>query len=451
MSSPSEISKRSDISHREDLVQESELVVAIIRTALIIIAMVAPWKVEASEGTQHAMTVIIVSAAIYNVAVFVALVMNLRLPLRRVTMLAMDVVFVASWVVLTWQPGLGPGEAYSPLFPYIYIVVCIGALWYRVTGALLTAVVLSIIYLLAIHIRTDDPVTVVDALFRDVVYVFLLAITAGYMADVLLRRQTQYIAAQKLLQQYQERFRVAQEAYETLLPMEPPVIPNLEIATRWEVAFREGGGDFYDVIRLDHQRTLFVIADVSGKATRGARKLPLFKLTIQSVAQEEKDPGRILTRVNRNVFASLQPDMFIGACLIVIDTSTGTMTYANAGQDPPILVRRHSLDTVQLRTGGLVLGVTDDQEYQSKRLTLESGDVLCLYTDGFTEARNPEGREYGYPDLEGRIRAAVGIGLTAQAAADNLYQAVRDHVQDVTLHDDRALVIVRYLPNTASL
>jgi serine phosphatase RsbU (regulator of sigma subunit) len=427
------------------------LVVAIIRTALIIIAALAPWREEAGDATRAAMNVVTIAAGVFNVTVFAAFWLGLRLPFQRALMLAMDILFVGAWVALTWQSGPGPGVAFSPLFPFCYIVVLTGALWYRVPGAFAAALALAGLYLLAIHTWVDDPIALVDALFRDVVYLFLVAIAAGYLVDFYGRKQLQGERDHAQLRLYQLRFRAVQSDYARLLRPPLPAVAGLEISGKWTVAVNEGGGDCYGVIVLDDQRVLLYIADIAGKGPDAARHVPALKTAIESVAQTEHDPARLLTRINRTLYDALQPDGFIGICLGVLDVPGGTLVYANAGQDPPILLRRSTLQALPLRTGDRVLGVTRDYTYHTAQLALEPGDLLCLYTDGVTEARDPFGREYGEPDLEGRLRAAVALDYTAEAVAVNIQQAVRLHVTDQLRRDDMALLIVRYVPEGQSL
>ncbi len=297
---------------------------------------------------------------------------------ERQVVLFFDILLVSTWVYYTWN--VGPGEIGSPLFPLYYVIVIISALWFGVSGAFTAAGMISIIYLLiAYQSSGHDPFTLIEVLYRQIVYVFLVGLVSGYMVDTHKREREQWTRSQVLLAQYQERFRAAQEVYELLIPAEVPQIRGLDIAARWRPALQEGGGDFYDVIRLSEHRIAITIADVSGKYMRGAIKLPLFKAAFLATVQVWDDPGQVLSQVNRIVYPLLQPDMFISACVAVIDLEQHRLFYANAGQDPPVFVREQTRDTVLLETGGLVLGIDEHATYPTEEKSSRPG-IRCAST-----------------------------------------------------------------------
>ena len=425
---------------------ESGLVVAIFRMAFIIIAALTPLLGGTSADLQWGMRASVFAAIIYNLILLVLHWQRVHLHGQRQVMLFFDILLVSTWVYYTWNSG--PGEMGSSLFPLYYLIVIISALWFGVSGAFTTAGLISVIYLLVSYqISGHDPFILIDALYRQIVYVFLVALVTGYMVDTHKREREQWTRSQVVLAQYQERFRAAQEVYELLIPAEVPHIRGLDLAARWRPALQEGGGDFYDIIRLSEHRVVITIADVSGKYMRGAIKLPLFKAAFLATAQVWEDPGQVLSQVNRIVYPLLQPDMFISACVAIIDLEQHRLLYANAGQDPPVFVRSQTRDTVLLETGGLVLGIDEHATYPTEEKILEPGDTLCFYTDGVTEARNPNAEEFGYYNLEARVQSGVAVGLSAEAIASNLFEAVTQYSRGQARHDDVTLVVVRYRPD----
>lgn len=424
---------------------ESELVVAILRTAMIILAVLAPSFSDGAVASRAAMQVSVIAATVYNAIIVIFYWRRIHLRGQREVMVVVDILLVTAWVYLTWN--LSPGEIGSPLFPFYYVVLLTAALWFGVSGLLSAAGLISGLYLLVSYQASGgDPFSLVDALYRQIVYVFLMAIAAGYLVDTHKREREQWTRSQVLLAQYQERFRAAQEVYELLIPSHAPQAPGLELAARWRPALQEGGGDFYDVISPAPNRVVLTIADVSGKHSRGALKLPLFKAAFLATAQVWDDPGQVLTQVNRIVYPFLQPEMFISACVVIIDLEHHRLTFANAGQDPPIFVRQSTRDIVQLETGGLLLGIDEKATYPTEELRLNSGDTLCLYTDGITETSNANAEEFGFENLQARVQAAVAVGLPADDIADNIFTAVTQHSQGGTRHDDMTLVVMRYRP-----
>jgi len=392
------------------------------------------------------MRVSIFAAIIYNAVLFILALLRIRIHAQRQVMLVLDVLLVTTWVYFTWGTGLDAGI--SPLVPFYYLIIIVGALWFGITGALVTAAGVAALYLILIyHFSEGDALAMVEAIYRQIIYLFLVALASGYVVDTHKREREQWARSQVLLAKYQERFRAAQEMYELLIPAELPKIAGLELAARWRPALREGGGDFYDVIPLADGRILLAIADVAGKSTRGVIKLPLFKAAFVAASQVWDDPGQILSRVKHIVYPQLQPDMFISACVLIVDQQRHLLSYANAGQDPPIFARNRTRETMQLETNGLVLGIDPEAIYPTDEQTLEPGDTLCLYTDGITEARDANGEEFGFQNLEARMLAGVAIGLSLESIVDNIFDAVQQHAHAESRHDDTTLLMVRFRPD----
>lgn len=426
----------------QPLYQESDLVVAIFRTALIILAVLASLLSGAAQTAGTDFQISVVGAVLYNFVLIVLYWRRIQFRWQRQIVLVLDILLVTAWVYLTWTSG--PGAFGSPLYAFYYVIIIISALWFSVPGALSTAVLITVLYLAVVYLAGGhDTFLMLEALYREIIYLYLVAIVAGYLVDTHKREREQWTRSQVLLAQYQERFRAAQEVYEMLIPSQAPQVPGLEIAARWRPAVQEGGGDFYDVIPMGEGCVALAIADVAGKSMRGSLKLPLFKAAFIATAQVWNDPGDILAQVNRIVYPVLQPDMFITACIIIIDREQGMLRYANAGQDAPVFVRPGTGEAIHLETGGLVLGIDQLATYPTEEQHLLPGDTICLYSDGITEARNAAGAEFGTEDLEARVQAAVGINLPAEQIADNIFEAVNQFSQGSTHRDDMTLVVVR--------
>jgi hypothetical protein len=451
MAHPSQVPNSTTRATTHSLQQESELVVAILRTALVLLAALSSLfggLAQESLPTLHvtvsvALRISVAFAVCYTAVVFIGYWSGWRPRGRRQIMAVLDMLLVSVWIYLTWHTGLR--EEGSPLFPFFYILVIINALWFGIAGAFISAGVAAALYLGVAYLASNlDALVLVEAMYRNVVYLFLTAIATGYLVDSHRRERDLWTRSQVLLAKYQERFRAAQEVYELLVPSTAPQVPGLEIGARWRPALQEGGGDFYDVIQVGKDRVVLAIADVAGKSMRGTIKLPLFKAAFLACAQVWSDPGEILSRVNRIVYPLLQPDMFISACVVVIDLAAHRLSYANAGQDPPLFVRERTSELVRMDSGGLVLGVDQDAAYPTAVQDLEPGDTLCLYTDGITEARDPAEFEFGEENLQARVQAGVGVGLSAKGIADIVFEAVNTHIHGAPHHDDMTLVVVRY-------
>jgi serine phosphatase RsbU (regulator of sigma subunit) len=189
----------------------------------------------------------------------------------------------------------------------------------------------------------------------------------------------------------------------TLLPTLP-----LEIAGEWlslkpfyQPAIQEMqmGGDFYDAIDMPNGMVGLVIGDVAGHGVEAAAQTALVTATLRAFATEDPlSPARVMARVNRALTLDHKFDVFVSVFYGVYDTETGMLRYANAGHEPPILIRDNG-KCVGLESTGLVVGVEADVCFEESAVVLERGDCLVLITDGITEARNGgTGRMLGWPE-----------------------------------------------------
>jgi sigma-B regulation protein RsbU (phosphoserine phosphatase) len=140
---------------------------------------------------------------------------------------------------------------------------------------------------------------------------------------------------------------------------------------------------------------------------------------VKALSSETTPPGALCAGVNRLIARNIKPGEFITFFYAVIDTSTRTLVYTNAGHNPPLLFRGRD-EVIRLDQGGSVLGVFPDAAYEQFEMRLEPGDRLLLFTDGVTEATNREGDEFG----EERVIAAA----RPHSDATTLHHAVLDAV-----------------------
>lgn len=429
---------------------ESELLAAILRAIFIILAAVTLIISDASNAGDIIRYISVSGLFVFNLFYIVMLINEVRLPDNRLYIIIVDVLLISSWVYSTWS--INPGEIGSPLFAMYFVVLLFSAIWFGILGTLTTAFAIAGIYMaISFFASGSNPYILLDIIFRHILYLLLVAVSAGYMVETHKRDRKQSARTQALVSQYEERFRAAQEVYEMLIPANAPQITGLELAARWRPALREGGGDFYDVIKINDQRVVITIADVAGKHSRGASKLPLFKAAFQACSQVWSDPADILQHVNGIVYPLLQPDMFISSSVVVIDLQQHTLAYSNAGHNPPVMIRGGDNSTVELNSGGILLGVNEVSNYPTETIPLKSGDLLCLYTDGITETQNPEGNQFGYENLAARIKSAVALKMPAEAIAENIYEAVSSHLNGGMRKDDLTLLIMRYSPEELAL
>jgi sigma-B regulation protein RsbU (phosphoserine phosphatase) len=242
------------------------------------------------------------------------------------------------------------------------------------------------------------------------------------------------------VQRMESELKIAAQIQRGLLPVDVSIAPELDIAASAATS-KMIGGDYYDVIRLDEDRVLFAIADVSGKGVPAALLMANVQAALNVLARLHLPLHTLATRLNELVCENTEPEVFVTMFLCVINTSLQSIEYVNIGHNPQILL--HGNDLELLTEGGIVAGVIPHPpEYRCGVGSLYSGDTLVLYTDGVTEARNGL-TEFGLSALVDVVRAVRAE--PASKIVDAVTAAVHNHSQRKELDDDTTLLIIKYL------
>ena len=233
---------------------------------------------------------------------------------------------------------------------------------------------------------------------------------------------------------------IARTVQQRLFPEHVPRLQYLE-ASGICLPARTVSGDYYDFIPVPGGLDV-VIADVSGKGMSAALLMASLQAALRSQYplhdEGVPDPGAILARLNHHLHATLEPTRFVTLFLVrVLDD--GRTLYGNAGHSPAALVRDERVEWLQ--AGGVLLGPFASPRFESTRLATRADDVLCLYTDGVTEAEGPQGEHYGEERLAAALRA--GSHLEPRALQDAIVRDVRAWQGDAEPTDDLTLVVLR--------
>jgi PAS domain S-box-containing protein len=256
---------------------------------------------------------------------------------------------------------------------------------------------------------------------------------------------TQVLAHQKV----EQDLALAWEIQNGILPDALPEIPGWQLAATLKPA-RETSGDFFDVISLPNGHVGLLVADVTDKGTAAALYMAVSCTLIRTYAAEyDTEPGRAFGAVHRRILAETKSDQFVTVFYGVLDPTTGTLTYCNAGHNPPYLFRAASRGgsaqkgtlVEELDGTGLPLGVrvSDEMTWGQRTVQLAPGDTLVLYSDGITEAQNLQRAFFG----EARLLdvAQAHIGRSAQAIQNAIWAQVQEFVGDAPQIDDIALMV----------
>ncbi|OPL19864.1 MAG: hypothetical protein AVO35_02510 [Candidatus Aegiribacteria sp. MLS_C] len=202
-------------------------------------------------------------------------------------------------------------------------------------------------------------------------------------------------------QRLEEQLRVARDIQKGLLPGEIPCRPGLEVEALIRFCL-EVAGDYYDVIPLDGNRTVLSIGDVAGKGVGSAMLMANLQASLRTTQAMGVTLSEACRQINRIVYENTPTEMFISLFMVMIDVDRREMVYVNAGHNPPMLVNRDG-ETRLLTRGGVLLGVSEDTEYEEAVLSLSDEDLILMYTDGVCEAMDDSEEEFGESRLVGIV------------------------------------------------
>jgi sigma-B regulation protein RsbU (phosphoserine phosphatase) len=238
---------------------------------------------------------------------------------------------------------------------------------------------------------------------------------------------------------------IAAEIQKNFLPETIPQTEGFDIAAK-SIPAKEVGGDFFDVIPLEvipisSSRTGIMIADVSGKGVPAALFMALSRIVVRVTAMWFKKPAEIISFANPIIANNSRTGMFVTLFYGNIDKDTRTLTYVNAGHNPPIVLRKKTGEIEELPLTGVAVGALDDAEYTQEEIPLSPGDVMVLYTDGITEAVNDREEMYDLPRLIETIRK--NAGSPSQVIVDEIISSVFAFTGATPQFDDITLMVVK--------
>ena len=239
----------------------------------------------------------------------------------------------------------------------------------------------------------------------------------------------------------QQELEIARRMQLSVLPRVFPDRPDVSLASLIRPA-REVGGDFYDYFPLADGRIGLVIADVSGKGVPAAFFMAICRTLLKVSARFIESPAEVLARVNHLLAAENEEMMFVTLFYAVLDPSSGELVYASGGHNSPAL---RSGEEVRLLAppGGMALAVSEEVPFGEGRVRLQAGDLLFLYTDGITEAQDPQGTLFGEAALLATLARLPG-GISAATCTAGVLEAVERFMAGAPQADDITCLAVRF-------
>jgi phosphoserine phosphatase RsbU/P len=270
-----------------------------------------------------------------------------------------------------------------------------------------------------------------------------LEIISGVSQQIAMAIQNERLKDEMLERERMDReFQLAREIQQTFLPSHMPRINGWDLDARWQTALTVGG-DFYDIFRISGKKVALVIADVSDKGMPAALYMTVTRTLIRADARNTLSPAALLERVNNMLVVDAQNGMYVTAIYAILDMETGTLTYANAGHNQPLLIHGKNGRVEQLQKGGMAMAVLENNQYIDHKLVIEPGDALVLYTDGVTEQFSQDGEMFGEARLLGLLESQNGQSI--RTILDNLNVILTEFRGGEPPSDDVTLLAMRRL------
>lgn len=216
-------------------------------------------------------------------------------------------------------------------------------------------------------------------------------------------------------------------------------LPDVQITARMKPA-KGVGGDFYDVFLIDETRLCFLAADVSGKGVPAALFMTLAKTHIKNYMMLKLPVAEVAKLVNNRLNEDNEEELFVTAFICVLDTRTNKLTYVNAGHNKPFICRKGEPFSMLECKVDFVLGIMEDMAYREQTTDLFPGDCICLYTDGVTEAFNPEGEMFSDQGMEDTLNRHQKDADAPEIFIEAIYDEVEQFARQEPQSDDITVV-----------
>ena len=240
-----------------------------------------------------------------------------------------------------------------------------------------------------------------------------------------------------------DELKQASEIQRILLPKKPPGLKDFRLASAFRAA-RMVSGDYFDYVAVDKMRFGVAIGDVCGKGIAASLIMAMCRSTLRNNAAGNLSPAAVLHAVNRAIFPDIREDMFVSLLYLVLTKESNEVRLARAGHEPPMVYRKATNSVESVEPPGMAAGIDDGEVFERSladfSLTLDTGDLLLLYTDGVIEAENGNEEEFGLERLRETLLGSAPRG--AQAVVDAVSDAVTAFAGSAPQSDDITLIAV---------
>ena len=246
-------------------------------------------------------------------------------------------------------------------------------------------------------------------------------------------------------ERYKEELKIAKRVQNSLLPTQLEQDQDFTMVAFSEAA-DEVGGDYYDSYRINERKVALIISDVSGKGTSAAFHMSQMKGVFHSLSQHDLSPKEFLVSANNALSHCLDKASFITTSYFVVDTKQKIVEFSRAGHCPTLFYKKAEDEVTYFQNKGLGLGILRNNGFENyiqvNSFRYQQGDLIVLYTDGITEAKNAKGEEFGYERLQHVIRRM------SQAPVDEIQNELIRELYAFTgtesIDDDYTTLIVKF-------
>jgi sigma-B regulation protein RsbU (phosphoserine phosphatase) len=274
-----------------------------------------------------------------------------------------------------------------------------------------------------------------EFLNSDIEYIY----SVGNLAIISLENNRLFLEALEK-QKMEEDLLIARDIQRNLLPQTLPQYEKYDIAAL-NVSSKQVGGDYYDVIRIDDEKFYIAIADVAGKGVPASLMMASIQAFLQVICRQGMKIDEATAMINDLVTANSSEGRFITFFWGYINTKSNTLTYVNAGHNPPYILRGEQV--IRLKEGGIILGVMKTFiPYKFEEVELKTDDVLILYTDGVSEALNLQNEEYSEERLEKVAKSLVN--KSASEILNGIKEDVQIFTQGNLQSDDITMIVIKF-------
>lgn len=282
-----------------------------------------------------------------------------------------------------------------------------------------------------------------DDMRRDILWMTLAGLAVlGVIIQLFVRSHRRLQATQMEQERIGSELRIAKDIQTQMLPREKSVARSDVNVFGSLVPAREVGGDLYDYF-IRNEKLFFCIGDVSGKGAPSAMLMAVTHALFRSASAHESNPARMMQAINETSCQGNESNMFVTLFIGVLDLPTGHLRYCNAGHDVPIMTVQGEWVMIDANAN-LPLGVFDDVKYGVQEIQMAPESTLFLYTDGLTEAKNSERKQFGLQ----RVQTVLSTCATSQPKEilEKVTEALHGFVQDAEPSDDLTMLAIHYAP-----